>query len=393
MIWSKTENDIIGKHVSSSNPPMLCFVELHEYWKNNSVAERSYDSVQRKMYRMREAMSLHAVVPVAPPATLGEAPPEGASPALAGVVPVAVPATLETSHALVTSERLDIINALQDDYLEEACIYSQLGLEASRKILSLSDIHFPIARTDLIEQIIHQHKDADVLVLNGDLFDGYAFSSFKKDKKINALIEYNAVLTFVHLCSDIFPKVILVDGNHDVRSHRYLRDLNVSDEARDILRPNLMARIANGEVLNERGDVTDLLKFDNVYYDTRESWYVKIGKTIFAHPSSKDKGLPGSTAYRVAQYFSNRYEAGEVDSIVVGHTHKFYKGIVGRQLLVEQGCLSGLAMYSHDPSLQYINTAVNGYAVVYQDDEGNTLFNESGPIYCGHVLPPKKSVI
>jgi predicted phosphodiesterase len=392
MIWSDSEIKIVKDSVISDSSPRDCYMKLLDYWQTLSPpTNRTYDSVQRKMYRMKNYSTLeNSNLPVEPMSLETVVERDSSSEDL---VPTPSPRSLPSFPLTEFTSRIEKIIDLQEPYLEEATAYSQMGLVASRKILSMSDIHFPIARTDLLQAIIQQHKDADVCVLNGDLFDGYAFSSYKKEKKISALVEYQSVLNFVLLCKNIFKLVVLIDGNHDIRSTRYLKDLGATDETIAVLRPNLMARISHGEELDSDGHVVKYHDMSNVHYDPRESWYAKIGKTIFAHPSTKDSGRPGATALKVSEYFSNRYDAGEVDSIVVGHTHRFYKGVIGRQLLIEQGCLSSLAMYSHEPSLKYTSTAINGYAVVYQDENGNTLFNETTPVYLGHVLPPKKTLI
>jgi predicted phosphodiesterase len=290
--------------------------------------------------------------------------------------------------------RAEQIKKIQAIY-EEASEDYPVGRPAStsRKILSLSDIHFPLARMDFLLDAIEDHKDADICVLNGDIFEGHMFSTFEKHKRIAAIDEYRAAFEFVSLCSEVFPVVYLVDGNHDVRTAKALARNGFETEASQIFRPNLMARLANGEFLDETGLVLEQAKFDNVIYDQRESWYLRIGRTLFAHPHGRGNGKPGGTVQTVANYFNSRYQAGAIDSVVIGHTHKFYKGVHQGQLLIEQGCMSGLMSYAHSPKMDFFGGAVNGYAVIYQDEEGNCDFNKSGPIFQGYVMPPKKSVV
>ena len=290
--------------------------------------------------------------------------------------------------------RMAFIQEIQEKYKEESEDY-QVGIvpTPTRKILSLSDIHFPYARTDYLDQAISAHSDADILVLNGDILDGNIFSTFEKHKRVAALDEYRTAFEFVKMCSEIFPRVYLVDGNHDVRTARALGRAAFDTEASQIFRPNLIARLANGELLDETGLLVEKYNFSNVFYDQRESWYLRIGKTLFVHPHGKGSGLPGGTVHTVARYFASRYKEGTVDAIVCGHTHKNYCGVHNQQMLVEQGCLSGLMTYAHSPKLEFFGGAVNGYAVIYQDEEGNCDFNMSGPVFLGYVMPPKKSVI
>jgi predicted phosphodiesterase len=258
----------------------------------------------------------------------------------------------------------------------------------------LSDIHFPFARVDLIDSILEQESDSDIVVVNGDLLEGYAASTFEKSKRIAALDEYRLAFGFIKKLSENFPQVVLVEGNHDTRTSKHLSSFQIPKEITQVLRPNLMARIANGEELDSTGMLIRRHDFDNVYYDQRESWYVKIGKTLFIHPHNFGSSKPGWTVMKAyTDFFSKRYQPDEFDSIVCGHTHKIYKGVENSVLLIEQGCLVGLLGYSWSPKMKYTTNSQNGYAVIYQDAEGNTDFNLSGPIFLGESFPKKKDII
>lgn len=293
-------------------------------------------------------------------------------------------------------EIFDILKEIQSEYKERSVVRT-VGLipkeKIARKILSLSDIHFPFANVDYLNQAVNDHSDADIVVINGDLMDGYIFSTYEKEGKVAALKEYMAAFEFIKMLSERFPAVHLVNGNHDARISRRLKSMGFEKERSQILRPDLLARIQNGERLDENGRLVEKLDFSNVFYEQRESWYVKIGKTLFVHPWGKGSAKAGFTAQRVNDYFSTRYNPEEYDSVVVGHVHKCYKGVINSKLLIEQGCLSDLMGYSHSAQLSYINNGMNGYAVICQDAEGNTSFNHSGFIFLGEVLPPKKDAL
>lgn len=302
-----------------------------------------------------------------------------------------------TEDSNPVTDRMKQIEKIQEQY-KDAALTINTGLmapeAATRKILSISDIHFPLARLDLLEAIIHEHSDANICVVNGDLLEGYIFSTFGKSKRIAALHEYNAAFEFLDTIRLIFPDVVIVGGNHDnPRVSRALARAGMTREATQILRPDLLARLANGERLDQTGLLVEKKDFSNVHYQQSESWYVKIGKAIFAHPHGRGSAKAGWTVQHVQEYFSTRYGAGEVDCICIGHTHKLYKGVHKQMLLMEQGCLAGLMTYAHKPKLEFIGNGVNGYAVVHQDAEGNTDWNRSTPIYMGMVLPPKKAAL
>jgi predicted phosphodiesterase len=174
------------------------------------------------------------------------------------------------------------------------------------------------------------------------------------------------------------------------RVSRALKQGGLDQEALEILRPDLLARIANGERLDSSGMLIEKQDFDNVHYDRYEPWYARIGDCCFVHPHSKGSSKPGFTVSRTAQYLNSRYD--DIKAVVCGHTHQLYWGVVNGQLMIEQGHLSGLMHYAHSPRLQFLGSTYNGYAVIYQDEDGNTDFNKSRPMYLGTALPPKKSV-
>jgi UDP-2,3-diacylglucosamine pyrophosphatase LpxH len=301
------------------------------------------------------------------------------------------------SYTLTTNPYVDRwkqIFELQEKYKEESIMDSRNNnTKPVTKILSLADLHLPITKTDIVLSALEEHNDADIVVINGDLLEGFIFSTFEKHKSIAALDEYRSGFAFVQMLSSAFNHVVLIDGNHDVRVGRALKRAGFNKDATDVLRPNLLARMANGEELDQTGLLVQKHNFENVHYDSNESWYAKIGKTIFLHPSTRVSNKPGYTVERWSNYFNNRYQSHEIDSYVCAHTHRFYKGIINRQLLIEQPCLADLLIYAHSPKQCYAQNTVHGYAVIYQDADGNTDFNISGPIYTGELLPPKKEII
>jgi predicted phosphodiesterase len=269
------------------------------------------------------------------------------------------------------------------------------GLTTSRerKILTFSDLHIPFFLWEEMRTALKIHSDANVVVLNGDILDAYIFSTFSKSKRIAALKEYRSAFDLVKILSDNFESVVIVSGNHDYRTSRAVQKSGLEKEASQILRPDLLARIANGEELNQHAELIKKHPFSNVFYQKQESWYVRIGKTIFCHPSGFASGYPGATVNKLLDHFNNRMDNPlDFDSIVVGHTHKVYKGVVAGKLLIEQGAMAHKLPYQFKADLKFKN-AMNGYGVIYQDSNGNTNFNDSHPIYLGSHLPVKKEII
>lgn len=285
------------------------------------------------------------------------------------------------------------IVAIAEEYRSKSA-HLDTGLNTSkeRKILSFSDLHIPFFLWEEMKLALNTHSDANVVVLNGDILDAYIFSTFSKSKRIAALKEYISAFDLVKILSENFESVVIVSGNHDYRTSRAVQNTNLDKEATQILRPDLLARIANGEELNEFAELIAKHSFDNVFYEKQESWYTRVGKTIFCHPSGFGSAYPGATVVKLLDHFTNRMSDVDFDSIVVGHTHKVYKGVVAGKLLIEQGAMAHSLPYQFKPDLRFKN-AMNGYAVVYQDSNGNTNFNDSTPIYLGSHLPKKKKVL
>ena len=285
-----------------------------------------------------------------------------------------------------------IIKISQEYCSESAHKDSGLTESRKRKILSFSDLHIPFFLWEDMKAALNKHSDANVVVLNGDILDAYIFSTFSKSKRIAALKEYISAFDLVKILSDNFESVVIVSGNHDYRTSRAVQSTNLDKEATQVLRPDLLARIANGEQLNEYAELVQKHSFENVFYQKQESWYVRIGKTIFCHPSGFASRYPGATVVKLLDHFSNRLPDEDFDSIVVGHTHKVYKGVVSGKLLIEQGAMAHKLPYQFKPDLRFKN-AMNGYGVIYQDSNGNTNFNDSTFVYLGSHLPVKKEVV
>lgn len=269
-----------------------------------------------------------------------------------------------------------------------------LGLTKSKntKIISFSDLHIPFFLSEDMSIALHEHADADIVVLNGDILDAYCFSTFSKSKNIAAIKEYMCAFQLINYLSENFPMVVLVSGNHDYRVTRAVKKAGFNQDASSVFGTDLLFRLSNGEKLDEHGKLIEKLPFENVFYEKRDPWFVRIGKTIFCHPSGFGSKYPGATVVKLLDHFTERMHADDFDSIVVGHTHKLYKGIVSGKLLVEQGAMAHKLPYQFQPDLRFKN-AMNGYAIIYQDEDGNTNYNDSHIVYIGSHLPTKKGVI
>jgi len=282
------------------------------------------------------------------------------------------------------------IAKIKEKYKEEQIITRPRGIVNAgtklRKILCLSDLHIPFERDDLIMEIIEEHKDADILVVNGDMMDLHAVSTFPKERSVPLRLEYNLAMKYMKIFSETFPEVFVIRGNHEFRLNSYFYK-NISPSVTFMISKEILGHICNGIIYDDDGNEKERLDFSNVnYFPGQESWFFKIGKTIFLHPFSFSK-VDGKTTVLAWEYFADR---DDIDSVVTAHTHQIACIIKKGRLCLEQGCLCVPLDYSKQGKLSFGPQCL-GYSVIYQDEDGNTDFNLSKSIFLGIQYPIKKS--
>lgn len=100
-------------------------------------------------------------------------------------------------------------------------------IHGAQRILVLSDIHMPFHDEIALEAALKRGEAADptIVLLNGDIIDGYEQSRFEKDpRKRTAASELQMLKDlFIHLRAR-FPtaRIIFKEGNHDERWEKYL---------------------------------------------------------------------------------------------------------------------------------------------------------------------------
>jgi predicted phosphodiesterase len=274
--------------------------------------------------------------------------------------------------------------AQQNNTLEiEGRISGTINGKPARKIVCIADTHIPFQRDELINQVIADHKGADYLVVAGDLLDLYCVSVFTKSRRIPLLREYQIAFDLLKKLSKNFKKVILIEGNHERRLHRHFTK-NVSQESIAFVAQPVLERLAGGEVFREDGMLVNRQPFENVFYDRLSPAQARIGKTIFVHPDAYLGPTATGGALRTVGKADKHYRGKmEYDSVVCAHTHHVGSAVCDGVLLIETGCLCGLLDYQRADIKFRFGTQENGYAVIYQDIQGNTDFNMSRPIFLG----------
>ena len=253
------------------------------------------------------------------------------------------------------------------------------------KILTLSDLHIPFINKHVIEDAIEKHSDAHTLVINGDVFDCYLVSKWPKDKQILLKWEYQIAVKWLQFFTEIFPNVVLVCGNHDERTLKHF-SAHVDPSVNFLTSPDMLDRLARGYDFTEAGDFERVHNFTNVEYDRGVTkWYTVVGKTVFCHPLKGFSTQLGATSTKFALYFQDREDH---QCLVLGHTHRQFRGFRKNRLLLEQGCCCIPMEYEASGHGLY-DSQIFGYATVEMDAEGNVDFDRSRTHYIGTGSPIK----
>lgn len=231
------------------------------------------------------------------------------------------------------------------------------------KVLYLADLHIPFTAYELVKEIIKKHDDADILVINGDLLDLFAVSTFAKDKTIALKRELQEGRDFIELVSKIFEDVIVVEGNHERRLRNYIK--NVIPVDMHFLFPQDVLQVTQqGTVLNKK-------PLENVH--VVGSWWIKLFDTIYAHPDNYSS-VPLRTVINTSEYFLVT-KGIQHKACIIGHTHQAGWLIDRGRLVMETGCLAHDMDY-HNGS-KFVKTAwTKAHAVVRYDKEGNIKLNQ-----------------
>lgn len=279
----------------------------------------------------------------------------------------------------------DKVTKYCDGYREKLSGYYEakprpVGRKRTR-IISISDLHVPFCREDLVKDIVSKHSGCDICVVNGDLFDNYIISTFPKQKEIPFAIEYAAVMEIVLDLSSHFGKVILVDGNHDAgRFSREIGKLNSS--IKFLLKSSPLQYIAEGRNFSAKGEDLGTINLPNVEYagNMGMGWYTRVGQAIFAHKTRGFRKAPMANAIHMVDWFIRR--GTKFQCLVSGHSHKV--GLVPYlgKIVIDQGALCLPMEYEKNGGCT-MSPPDLGYAIVDLDTRGNVDPETTRPVFLG----------
>jgi len=236
--------------------------------------------------------------------------------------------------------------------------------KANKKVLLLSDLHFPFQDNEAITLALNYGKEqkVDTIFINGDMLDFFSLSFHEKDpRKIDLALELEMGRQFFQSLRDNFPRasIYYIPGNHEKRLERYLV----------VKAPELL------DVAEWRLDV--LLKvrdYDVIYLSHGTKCY--FGKLLVEH-GDKIRGAGGVNPARTLFQRLKRHA-------ICGHFHrtteateKIYDGDV--VVSYSTGCLCEL-----EPHYMEVNNHNHGFAIVEVNNSLFTVYNKkivNGKIY------------
>jgi len=275
------------------------------------------------------------------------------------------------------------IRELRDSYMEvftEKFVKIGRPVNATKKILAIGDLHGPFFNRFVIDHAIKNHGDADILVITGDLFDCFAVSKWPRSKEFLLKWEYQIVIELIKMFVSIFPKVVLISGNHENRLSSMF-SARIDPQVSFLTSPDLLKRVQQGY------DFTDNDEFEQVHdwggkvvYDGGQlKWYTKIGQALFVHPSKGYSTVPLANVLKASKYFKSREE---FQCICFAHTHQVAMCIHEGKLLFDHGAGCLPMDYEGKGDLMYSGQSF-GYGLVYLNENGDVCFQKSGPVYLG----------
>jgi len=249
------------------------------------------------------------------------------------------------------------------------------GARVHRRILSVSDLHVPFQLpTETFEEYVGK---VDILQLNGDITDCQAISKFPKAYRISPMEEIIKTREYlIDLITYISPKKVVVTfGNHDIRFQSYLSKNLDTDLLELMPKTSLELIIVDGFNHYDKRKGTKIHYsplcevIDGVEIDYVDNWHCQIGDTIFCHPFAFSSGMM-KTAEKAMQWFRN--EGYRFENLVMSHTHRVGKYVVGNTTLYEQGCCCDTKAMNYSDG-RLVNSQKEGFLYLCQDYDGKVI--------------------
>jgi len=191
------------------------------------------------------------------------------------------------------------------------------------RIVIASDFHAPFHDPWAVAELIaRESKQADTLIVNGDIQDFYSISRFTKYEQVSMEAELAAVDALLGQLAAAFPRVILVGGNHD--THRFEKQLRslLSLEMIHVIEVLTGGNLSVLRVLAKR---YPNIEFADVQVGRfHVGWFWQHGDLITAH-AEKFSRVPGSALRGIDEWFTDQHDTLGLKPwrvLVQAHTHQ-----------------------------------------------------------------------
>lgn len=247
------------------------------------------------------------------------------------------------------------------------------------KFLVLADPHEPYGEKRVYDAVLKHHKDAETVIIAGDLGDYYSKSRFRKRRAQSFDEELQSVFYRLAWLSQNWERVRIEPGNHDNRPEKHIQDLLGVDPTLLIMtETNLLGWLASF--------------FDNVKIVGTTLGSSKIslshiwqcGDIVFTH-AEISRQLAESAMRRLSEQlhrWSKMLGLEPYTVIAQGHLHQVMKKKDGSEwwmcLPMSSDPYSAGSEYVYEPRFAYSPPAV-GYTVFFQHN-GLTDINKSNSV-------------
>jgi predicted phosphodiesterase len=272
------------------------------------------------------------------------------------------------------------------------------------KVACISDLHLAHMDTKAFQTFLDQNKDADVIVINGDINDNDAVSYWAKKNPIMPLLQYQRCRKLAMILERLGILIVWTSGNHDEWFWKYFLE-RVDFFTLPFVNTDLINLVLEGYDIcwdeETEEDDNEFFTYHNlpvkksykpahlvkgepiknsIYKNNANNWWVKVGHALFTHAHKYLGSAPLKTCLAIDANFQQHpiyYEA-----IIQAHTHKQGKAIHGKKLLMESGCCCHAPAYAAGPKCKY-GPQVVGWSNIFLDVKGHVDFNKSNNIYYG----------
>ncbi len=237
-----------------------------------------------------------------------------------------------------------------------------------QKIAIIGDLHVPFHDRKALAAFLAREKDADVCIINGDLQDFYSVSRFTKYEACPFEEELAQLQIVMESIASTFPRVIVVEGNHDKpRFERQLRE-RLPEEMVKVVEFLSGGNLSVISAVARRFPNVEMAR--NIVDVHRVGWFYQLGDLIVTHAEKYSK-VPGATLRGIDEWFTDFESVVGIQPyrvVLQAHTHALgcfpWKA---NRLLVEGGCCCTTHGYMLTARIGG-RPQRRGWVTLYQDD-------------------------